>query len=437
MGHQTGKDLYRKLGEKIDNLPTRSPWNDSFYQMLKALYSEDEADLLVRMPYTLANFERVCQVVKGEPAAVRQTLDGLCDKGLVTDIWADNQYQYMPSPIAIGIFEFTMMRTGEGLESGRWAHLMHEYLNSPENLFTANAGGREQVSFIRTLPHHELVDASQRVEILDYEKAAHIVEESHRLAIGLCSCRHEKSHLDEKGCDTPLETCSSFGVSADFLVRHNMARRVSPEEMLDNIARSKELKLVLTADNVQQNVGFMCHCCKDCCNVMRGITLYGCPRIIVTSNYLSEIDLEKCSGCQKCVKACPANAIEMVDIPFPAGKKKKDPLVDTDICLGCGVCGLVCHKDAVKLVLRPQRVIHPETTFERVILQAMERGTLQNQLFDNPQSVSQEMMRIIFGAFLRLPPVKRGLMSDLLRSRFLTAMKAGVKMQGKGWLLEV
>jgi hypothetical protein len=38
---------------------------------------------------------------------------------------------------------------------------------------------------------------------------------------------------------------------------------------------------------------------------------------------------------------------------------------------------------------------------------------------------------------LRLPPVKKALLSDKLRSKFLAAMKEGVKKQGKEWVLEV
>jgi len=89
----------------------------------------------------------------------------------------------------------------------------------------------------------------------------------------------------------------------------------------------------------------------------------------------------------------------------------------------------------MRLENRPQRVLHPETTFRRVILQCLERGTLQNQLFDNPASRTQAAMRALVGAFLGLPPVKRALMSDALRSRFLAAMEAGVRAQGKGDLL--
>ncbi|MGZ3524282.1 MAG: 4Fe-4S ferredoxin, partial [Thermodesulfobacteriota bacterium] len=75
--------------------------------------------------------------------------------------------------------------------------------------------------------------------------------------------------------------------------------------------------------------------------------------------------------------------------------------------------------------------------FERVILQSLERGTLQNQIFDNPQSITQKFMRGFIGGFLRLPPVKAALMSDTLRSSFLNAMINGVRKQGKEWVTDL
>ena len=216
-----------------------------------------------------------------------------------------------------------------------------------------------------------------------------------------------------------------------------MAKEISKSEMLENIARSKDLKLALTADNVQKNVGFICHCCGCCCNLMLGVSKHGYPNTIVTSNYISKIDQDQCTGCEKCANKCPIQAISMVPIENPQTKKPKNAIVDESICLGCGVCALTCHKDAIKLVRREQRVIHPETTFERVILGCLERGTLQNQLFDDPQSVTQQFLRGVIGGFLRLPPVKQALMGDLLRSRFLASLKRGVKRQQKAWLVEM
>ena len=74
---------------------------------------------------------------------------------------------------------------------------------------------------------------------------------------------------------------------------------------------------------------------------------------------------------------------------------------------------------------REQRVIHPETTFERIILQCLERGTLQNQLFDEPGNITHKAMRGMVGGFLRLSPVKKALMSETLNSRFLAAITKG------------
>ena len=55
MGHIIGKeDIYTKLGQKIDSLQTRAPWSKAFYEILKELYSTEEADVVVKMPFGLS-----------------------------------------------------------------------------------------------------------------------------------------------------------------------------------------------------------------------------------------------------------------------------------------------------------------------------------------------------------------------------------------------
>jgi ferredoxin len=433
MGHVVGKDIYRRLGKKVDNLTLRAPWNRAFHDILETLYSTEEADVVVKMPYGASTLERVAKVTRYDAAKLKGILQGLCEKGLVIDFYVNNDYHYMPSPIAIGIFEFTMMRTGDNLDSKGWAKLFGQYL--PGALYAGNCSHEETTSLMRTVPHDEVIRQSPHVEILDYEKAISIVESNDKYSIGLCSCRHEKHHLDQKKCDVPLETCTAFGYAADYMIRNNLAREASRSEMLENLARSRELGLVLNADNVQQNVTYLCHCCGCCCNVLLGIGKYGYDNVVVTSSYVAEPDVQVCNGCGKCATVCPIHAIEMTPLlVLPVEKKKKQPVVDASICIGCGVCGLKCKEEAMALVPRKQRVLHPETTFQRVVLQCLDRGTLQNQIFDNPQSITQSIMRGIVGAFFRLPPVKKALMSDMLRSSFLKAMTAGIKLQGKGWV---
>ncbi|MHB8764602.1 MAG: hypothetical protein ACYDA8_09760 [Deferrisomatales bacterium] len=255
MGHAVGKDLYRALGDRIDGLATRAPWNEAFRAILRELYTEEEAELVAAMPAGLAGLHEIARATGYEPERLRGLLEGTCAKGLTMDLWANGEYRYMPSPLVVGIFEFTMMRTRGSLDTKKWAGLFHEYMQ--DAFYGANCGHGETVGPIRAFPHEGVVARGEYTEILDYERAGAVVEEAKTLAIGLCSCRHERSHLGEKRCDVPLETCSTFGKAADFMVRRGLAREVSREEMQDNLQRSRDLGLAFCGDNVRRNVTFL------------------------------------------------------------------------------------------------------------------------------------------------------------------------------------
>ncbi len=419
MGHLVGKDIYLQLGKKIDGGTFKTPMNEQFYAILKELYSYEEADLIVKMPYSLSSFNKIQRITGIENNKLKILLNSACSKGLIVDMKIKEKYLYIVSPLAVGIFEYTMMRTGKNLNTAKWAHLFHDYIDSPNSFYDANFGHNEQISIMRAIPHEDTVFPSEYVEILDYEKANEIVEKSDKFSLGICSCRHEKLHLDDKKCDIPLETCSSFGSAADYLIRNNFAREVSKSEMFENLAISKEKGLVLNADNVKNRVSFICQCCSCCCNLLTGISKYGYSNIVVTSTFIAKVEEEICTACSMCAKACPINAIEMKADENPDTERKIFPEVNQDICLGCGVCVLKCKTKSIRLIKRTKRVIHPESTYERVILQSLERGNLQNFIFNNPNSNSHAFMRGLTGAFLNLSPVKKTLMSNALRSRFL------------------
>ena len=427
MAHGTVNEIYRKLGKKIDGTTTRAPWNQALYEILKALYTPREAELLVKMPFGISRFEQIELSTKYEQKELHQVLENLCEKGLVFDIWLGDHYRYALAPMIVGIFEMTMMRTRGELRFAEWARLLNEYMHGSDVFYSANFKHGEKISIMRALPHEESIETGSFVEILDYEKATSITENAKKFAIGVCSCRHEKLHLGEKSCDVPLDTCTSFDYNAEILVRHGMAKEVSKSEMMENIGRSRDLKLVLSADNVQKNVGFICQCCSCCCNLLLGVSRHGYTNSIVTSTFIAHVDEEKCTGCGKCIRACPIKAISIKKSLSSSDQELNFAEVDESICIGCGVCALACPSESVRLVKREQRVLHPETIFERLILACLERGTLQNQLFNDPLSISHKFMRGFIGGFLRISPVKQALMSDLLRSRFLSVMKAGAQ----------
>lgn len=434
MGHLVGKPIYRKLGEKIDAFSYRAPWNAKLHAILAELYSEEDADVIIRMPYFFSTLDRISSITGYERSRLRRIMESLARRGLVMDILVNGDNYYAVSPLIVGIFEFTMMRAADDIDVRKWARLFHDYL-SDGAFFEKNFSHGEKGGVLRTLPYEEAIKDSDHVHILDYERADSLIGDQEKFALEICTCRHEKHHLGEKKCDVPLEHCTTVGVFADSMIRNKLAREISRSEMKEKIAQSRELGVVLCADNVQKRVNYICHCCGCCCNVLLGLSKHGYPNVVVTSNYICEIDDEACNGCGRCVKACQINAIRMEKIGHPQTKKKASPVLDKSICLGCGLCALKCDTGALKLAYRSERVLTPETTFERLILQHVEAGTLVHQLFDNPDSIGHKFMRGFVGAFVRLDPVKKALVSDTLRSRFFDAAKRLAVFQGKGWVV--
>ena len=102
--------------------------------------------------------------------------------------------------------------------------------------------------------------------------------------------------------------------------------------------------------------------------------------------------------------------------------------MDTEICLGCGVCSRNCAKGAIELKRRPVKIITPVNSTHRFVLQAIEKGTLQNLIFDNQAFANHRAMAAVFGTILKLPPLKQALASKQLKSIYLDKL---LSMQGK------
>lgn len=435
MGHMVGRDIYQDLGKKLDSLAMRAPYNEKLYEILKELYTPEQAELVVKIPDNLSDFSRLQKVTQLEKKELHRLLNAACSKGLIMDLFLNGQYYYLPSPLLIGVYEFTMMRMKGENDSKKIAGLFQEYLFDNRDFTQANFHQGIKISPMRTLPYEEAFLPSQFVEVLDYEKATQIVKSSQKFAISPCACRHEEDHLQTRQCNNPLDTCSSLDMTADYLIRHGFAQAVSKEEMLEKIARSKDLGLVFNADNVKNKVNFICHCCKCCCAVFKAMKIIQDRQILVSSDYLAKIDPQKCQKCGICLKYCPTKAITMNgDI---ASKSNKPITIDEKTCIGCGVCISKCPQKALRFEKRGRRLFHPQTTFERLVLQSLERGNLQNLIFDNSQSLSHQFMRGFMGAFLKLDPIKKTLMSEMFRSTFLSACKTGYKITGRQWMTEI
>ncbi|MBU1317813.1 MAG: hypothetical protein KKG33_06190 [candidate division Zixibacteria bacterium] len=101
MGHMVGKDAFRKLAKKIDGLTVRVPYNETLHAILVELYTPEEAELLVKMPYGLSTLDDIERVTKQGRAELQRLLDSLSSKGLVMDLNVGGEYRYIISPLGV------------------------------------------------------------------------------------------------------------------------------------------------------------------------------------------------------------------------------------------------------------------------------------------------------------------------------------------------
>lgn len=214
----------------------------------------------------------------------------------------------------------------------------------------------------------------------------------------------------------------TFNGSASSLTRHGIARKVDKAEGLDLLQKARESNLVQFGENVRENVNFICNCCGCCCEALIAARRFGFLHPVHTTNYLPSVNEENCNGCGKCVSLCPVEAMVLVSSNDPAKPLKKKAKPDHDICLGCGVCLRGCNRAAIKLISRKERIITPLNSVHRVVLMALERGNLQNLIFDNQILLSHRALAAVLGVILKLPPVKQVMATQQFRSRYLEGL---------------
>ena len=419
--HNTLKqNSYYKLTERINRFPQGAPPSDLLFEILKILFSEKEAGLVSLLPIKPFNAAKAAKIWKIKEAEARKILNDLADRGILTDAEFNNDVVYsMPPPMA-GFFEFSLMRYRNDIDQKTLSELYYQYLNVEDdfvkNLFTS---GETQLG--RVFVNEAVLPAENSLHVLDYEKASEVIKSASHIGIGICYCRHKMQHMG-KNCDAELDICMTFNGSADSLTRHGIARKVDVTEGLDLLQKARDMNLVQFGENVREKVNFICNCCGCCCEALIASRRFGFLNPVHTTNYLPFVRNENCNGCGKCVSLCPVEAMTLVSSNDPEKPLRKKAKLEQDICLGCGVCLRGCSKNALELISRKEQVITPINSVHRVVLMAIERGKLQNLIFDNQVLLSHRALAAVLGVILKLPPVKQAVASQQFKSRYLEGL---------------
>ena len=420
MAHNTIRSNYSKLADRLNRFPQGAPPSELLFRILKMLFSEKEGELVSLLPVKPFTARKASRIWKMDLTSTRKVLDELAVRAILVDIEQNGEFVYALPPPMAGFFEFSLMRVRDDIDQKILSELFYQYMNVEEDfireLFTR---GETQVG--RTFVQESALSMDNALHVLDYERATEVIRNSSHRGVGICYCRHKMSHLG-RACEAPQEICMTFGSTAASLIRHGNARSLEVRECLDLLQAAYSHNLVQFGENVRERVSFICNCCGCCCEAMIAARRFAIMNPVHTTNFLPVVNESDCNGCGKCVTACPVEAMTLVSSNDPLKPGMKVAKLVEDICLGCGVCVRTCVRGSIHLKSRPGRVITPQNSTHRVVLMAIERGKLQDLIFDNRVLWSHRALAGVLGVILKLPPIKQALASKQVRSRYLEAL---------------
>ena len=411
MGHLTSRDAYRNLEDRINYFTQGAPASPTLTKILEVLFTEKEARQVAMLPIRPFGLKKAASIWGTTEAGAEKLLDRLCEKGLMVDSYDRGVRRFVLPPPMIGFFEFALMRTRGDIDQKYLSELFYQYIDVEED-FIKSLFFDLDTKLARVFVQEPVLLTEKANHILDYERASSIIEDAEYIGVGLCYCRHKNHHLG-KECElhAPMETCMTFDNIARSLSAHGgYARLISKEEAKDILETAYGYNLVQIGENVREHPAFMCNCCGCCCEALQAARRFSPMQPIETTNFIPRIGHKDCISCGKCARVCPVLAISM---------KEEGPVIDESICLGCGICARNCPKKTIILERRPVQVITPVNSTHRFVLQAIEKGTLQNLIFDNRAFANHRALAAVFGAILKLPPVKQALASRQLKSVYL------------------
>jgi len=412
MSHIVAKSAYKSLEERLNRFPLGAAPTDTLYKILALLFTEKEAQLVAQLPIRPFNIKKAATIWQIPHYQARKILDELASRCILVDIETNKDKLYVLPPPMAGFIEFSMMRLRDDLNQHLLAELYYEYMNVEED-FVKNLFDGSETKLGRTFVNETVLSNDNASFVLDYERTTNVINTASHIGISMCYCRHKKQHVG-LACDAPMDICMTFNNVASSLIRHDYARQVDASECLELLDIAYEANLVQFGENVRNQVAFICNCCGCCCEALVAQKRFGYLHPVETSNFIPTCNEEMCIGCGKCEKACPIDMIEMVDTP--TGKK---PSINQDLCIGCGVCVRNCPNKSLSLKSRERRILTPANSAHKAVLMAIDKGLLQELIFDNKALYSHRAMAAILSSILNLSPIKKALASDQMKSIYL------------------
>ena len=240
----------------------------------------------------------------------REVLHEITDIGLVVQVIVPKVGLeiYLLPPYTPGIFEFLLINEKFCIAHPEIAYAFHQHATTSQIEHAPNTP--MGAGIMRVIPIESAIPAD--AQQIDNERCSKYIEDNEgHMSITPCQCRRVRKMMGEGSGDLDEGLCIFMGHVADMFNHTGKGRPCSVEEAKALIKKCDERGCVHQITTLHSGETFaICNCMPESCLAL-GVTQYYNTPATSKSNYVAEIDQEKCVACGQCTDRCANNAIQM------------------------------------------------------------------------------------------------------------------------------
>lgn len=292
----------------LNPAPTEKSWEYIFFDRQ---LNDVEVNALLRMklrhPYYIRDLAKVLNASVEKTAAFA---DKMVHIGILEYTSDEKGVDLVQMPVfAPGAMENTCM---EAWRTDKYPEMAPAFLNYildlQKKLYPFLPMGS---ALMRAIPVETAIkDEPRKVK---YEEVSYWLDKAgDSIAVAPCECRKLRRMVGEGTNDLEGEWCINLGKYAESCIRVGKARRITRAEAEDILKRAEELGYVHQLSNIDgpDFSLFICNCSWDTCMALK-TSWYTSSPSWSRSNYVAEVDRDKCVACGGCVEVCPQNAAKL------------------------------------------------------------------------------------------------------------------------------
>ena len=230
---------------------------------------------------------------------------GLLVQVLVPKIGLEIYLQPLYTP---GVFEFLPLNEPFCRAHPEIAYAFEQHATDSQTEHAMNTP--MGAGIMRVIPVENAIPAE--AQQIDKERVSYYIEKNadHLCALP-CQCRRVRKLMGEGAGDMDESFCLFMGHCADMFINLGRGKKLTKEEAYEMMRHVEEIGCVHQITTLEDGNTFaICNCQPESCLAL-GVTQYFNTPAFTQSNYVAEIDREKCVACGQCVDKCANNAIKL------------------------------------------------------------------------------------------------------------------------------